>query len=132
MEEVFKRWSDVKNHPQGIYTLEKHKGFDIFNYVLSEYFKQGEENETGLTKLYCSDLYKKLGMTEFDIYNPQFDIDEGYFDHNVIIVLEMLNDCNVLFLLSEPSISKPYYTIALTPVIDNLIYFDYKITYEYE
>ena len=40
MQEVFKRWSDVKNHPQGIYTLEKHKGFDIFNYVLFLYYRR--------------------------------------------------------------------------------------------
>ena len=131
MKEVFKKWDKIKAHPTGERILNRHKSHKVFTYLLNQYLEQGEEKETGLTKIYVQDLCVYLGMFE-TIYDSHFEKAETYYLDCVQTTLDLLNDFNVLFLLTEPSLVNPFYTIAFTPVKEDLIYFDYKITDEYE
>ena len=126
MENVFKKWEEIKSHPTGKRVLNRHKSHKIFTYLLNQYLEQGEEEKTGLTKIYIYDLYRYLGMFE-TVYDSHFEKTERYYWDCVQTTLEILNNCNVLFLLTEPSLGSPFYTISFTPVIHELIYFKYCI-----
>jgi len=118
MKEVFKRWEQAKEYSSPISSPE---GDLLFKFIISEYYKQDEEKNTGVTKLNCCKLYKLLGMKDFELNDPFIDEFEHIYDGLSTDILKELDSFGVIFFLLNASITKPYYTVSISPVINGLI-----------
>ena len=125
MQEIFERWYNLQlKYPK---VLQSNSANIIFTHIVSEYYKQGEESEIGFTKIYCSELLTKLGLSD-GINLVGGDLSgEDYYLCLVLDILDILDKNGVLFYLLDPLIIRPFYTISFTTVIDGLMNFKYDV-----
>ena len=124
MEEVFKKWHELQLKHS---ILQTNDATIIFYYIVSQYYKQGEEKENGFTKINCIELFNNLGLGNENVYGATYLYGEDYYNCFTLQVLDILDKNNVLFYLLEPFITRPFYTVSFSPVIDGLMDFKYDV-----